>query len=473
MAQEIRNQLKPAFAILGRPNVGKSTLFNRITRTRNALVADVPGVTRDVQLGVGRVGRAGYLVVDTGGIAADQGEIGELVSRQAMQALEECDAGVFVVDAREGLNATDEALARSLRRSGKPLFLAVNKSEGSDPEQLKAEYSRLGLGEPWPVSAAHGHGVDDLVEAVTAGWTLHEEAEAARDPETIRVAIVGRPNVGKSTLVNRMLGEERMITCDMPGTTHDSVTIPHHRHGRDYLLIDTAGIRRKAKVTDVVEKFSAVKTLQAIELAQVVVVVLDAQEALTDQDLAVLGSVLEVGRSLVVVINKWDGLQPDQRAEIQRQVDRRLEFVDFAVVRTISALHGTGVGELFGDIEAAWKSGRIEVPTPLLTDLLYRALEAHNPPLVNGRRIKLRYAHMGGKNPPIVVIHGNQVDSVPATYKRYLSSFFRKALKLVGTPVQIELRQGENPFEGRKNVLTARQVKKRQRLREHIRKRGS
>lgn len=471
MTQELRNQAKPAFAILGRPNVGKSTLFNRITRTRNALVADVPGVTRDVQLGVGRVGRAGYLVVDTGGIASDQGELGEMVSRQAMQALEECAAGVFVVDAREGLNATDEALAKSLRRSGKPLFLAVNKAEGSDAASLRAEFSRLGLGQPWPVSAAHGLGVEELVAAVTASWPRREETETEHDPDTVRVAIVGRPNVGKSTLVNRMLGEERMITCDMPGTTHDSVTVPLTRHGRNYTLIDTAGIRRRSRVTDVVEKFSAVKTLQAIDLAQVVVVVLDARDSLTEQDLTVLGAVLEVGRSLVVAVNKWDGLPPEQRAEMHRQIDRRLEFVDFAEVRTISALHGTGVGELFGAIDQAWRSARIEAPTSLLTDLLYRALEAHTPPLINGRRIKLRYAHMGGRNPPTIIIHGNQTESVPGSYRRYLSNFYRKALKLVGTPVVIELRQGENPFEGRRNVLTARQVKKRQRLREHIRKR--
>jgi len=471
MSQEIRNHAKPAFAILGRPNVGKSTLFNRITRTRNALVADVPGVTRDVQLGVGRVGRAGYLVVDTGGISSDQGELGELVSRQAMQALEECAAGVFVVDAREGLNATDEALAKSLRRSGKPLFLAVNKAEGSDVITLRAEFSRLGLGQPWPISAAHGQGIDELVAAITKGWPAPEDVETAHDPETIRVAIVGRPNVGKSTLVNRMVGEERMITCDMPGTTHDSVTVPLTRHGRNYTLIDTAGIRRKSKVIDVVEKFSAVKTLQSIDLAQVVVEVLDARDSLTEQDLTVLGAVLEVGRSLVVAINKWDGLPPDQRTEVIRQVDRRLEFMDFAEVRTISALHGTGVGDLFVDIEAAWKSSRIEAPTSLLTDLLYRATEAHTPPLVNGRRIKLRYAHMGGRNPPTIIIHGNQTESVPGSYRRYLSNFYRKALKLVGTPVAIELRQGENPFEGRRNELTPRQVKKRQRLREHIRKR--
>lgn len=469
MTFEIRNQVKPAFAIIGRPNVGKSTLFNRITRTRNALVADVPGVTRDVQLGIGRVGRAGYLVVDTGGIAADLGELGELVSAQAMLALEECVAGVFVVDGREGLNAVDEALARALRRSGKPLFLAVNKTEDGDLPALRAEYSCLGLGMPYPVSGAHGQGIEALVAAVTADWPTLDDAPLTGG---VRVAIVGRPNVGKSTLTNRMLGEDRMITCDMPGTTHDSVAVPLNRHGREYTLIDTAGIRRRSRVIDVVEKFSAVKTLQAIDLAQVVVVVMDARDSLTEQDLSVLGLVLEVGRSLVIAVNKWDGLAPELRAEMQRQLDRRLDFVDFAEVRIISALHGTGVGELFASIDTAYTSSQIEVPTSLLTDLLYKALEAHSPPLVHGRRIKLRYAHMGGRNPPMIVIHGNQTESVPGSYKRYLANFFRKSLKLTGTPVMIELRQGENPFEGRRNQLTARQLKKRNRLRDHVKKKG-
>jgi GTP-binding protein len=469
MALELRQQLKPAFAIIGRPNVGKSTLFNRITRTRDALVADVPGVTRDVKLGVGRVGRAAYLVVDTGGITED-GELAAAVTRQALHALDECAAGVFVVDAREGLTATDEELARQLRRSGKPIFLAVNKAESMNPDLLRGEYSGLGLGEAFPISAAHGVGVEDLVATVTAGWPRLADLEREEEAGGIRVAIVGRPNVGKSTLVNRMLGEERMITADLPGTTHDSVAVPLERHGRRYTLIDTAGIRRRSRVTDVVEKFSAVKTLQAIDLAQVVVVVLDARESLAEQDLTVLGGVLEVGRSLVVAVNKWDGMSSEAREEMKRQLDRRIEFVDFAETRYISALHGTGVGELFGAIDDAHRSAYIEVQTSDLTELLYRALEAHNPPLVNGRRIKLRYAHMGGKNPPTIIIHGNQTEHVPDSYRRYLASFYRKALRLIGTPVKIEFKQGENPFHGRKNPLTKRQIKKRQRLRAHIRK---
>jgi len=471
MALELRQQLKPAFAIIGRPNVGKSTLFNRITRTRDALVADVPGVTRDVKLGVGRIGRAAYLVVDTGGIA-DEGELAAVVTKQALQALDECAAGVFVVDAREGLTATDEELARQLRRSGKPIFLAVNKAESLNPDLLRAEYAGLGLGIPYPVSAAHGGGVDELVAAVTQDWPRVDELEREAADAGVRVAIVGRPNVGKSTLVNRMLGEERMITADLPGTTHDSVAVPLERRGRGYLLIDTAGIRRRSRVTDVVEKFSAVKTLQAIDLAQVVVVVLDAREPLSEQDLSVLGGVLEVGRSLVVAINKWDGMSNDAREEMKRQLDRRLEFVDFAETRFISALHGTGVGELFEALDAAHRSAYVEVQTSDLTELLYRAVEAHNPPLVNGRRIKLRYAHIGGKNPPTIIIHGNQTDSVPDSYRRYLASFYRKALRLIGTPVKIEFKHGDNPFHGRKNPLTKRQIKKRQRLRAHVRKKG-
>jgi len=469
LSLELRQQLKPAFAIIGRPNVGKSTLFNRITRTRDALVADVPGVTRDVKLGVGRIGRAAYLVVDTGGIT-DEGELAAAVTQQALQALDECAAGVFVVDAREGLTATDEELARQLRRSGKPILLAVNKAESMNPDLVRAEYASLGLGDPHPVSAAHGSGVEELVAAVTRDWPRQDELAEEEAASGVRVAIVGRPNVGKSTLVNRMLGEERMLTADLPGTTHDSVAVPLERHGRHYTLIDTAGIRRRSRVTDVVEKFSAVKTLQAIDLAQVVVVVLDARESLSEQDLTVLGGVLEVGRSLVVAVNKWDGMSVEAREEMKRQIDRRLEFVDFAEIRFISALHGTGVGELFEAIEAAHRSAYIEVQTSDLTELLYRAIESHNPPLVNGRRIKLRYAHMGGKNPPTIIIHGNQTDSVPDSYRRYLASFYRKALRLVGTPVKIEFKHGDNPFHGRKNPLTKRQIKKRQRLRAHIRK---
>jgi len=467
MALDIRRDAKPALALLGRPNVGKSTLFNRLTRTRDALVADVPGVTRDIKVGVGKVGRAAYLVVDTGGIDEVADPLATRISQQALHALEECAAGLMLLDGRAGLTPADRTLAQHLRRSNKPLFVAINKAEGLDSDTLTAEFAELGL-PSFAISSAHGSGVAAMIESITAEWLEPPDATTATDTG-IRVAICGRPNVGKSTLTNRMLGEQRMTTADLPGTTHDSVAIPMQRHGRDYTLIDTAGLRRKSRVSDVIEKFSAVKALQAIDLAHVVLVVLDAREGLSDQDLSVLGSVIECGRSLVIAVNKWDGLAPDLREEMRRQVDRRLEFVNFAKIHHISALHGTGVGDLFDTIDAAWRSAFVEVPTKVLTDLLERAIEQHSPPLVRGRRIKLRYAHFGGKNPPTIVIHGTQTDEVPDTYRRYLANFYRHALRLVGTPVRIEFKFGENPFEGRRNPLTKRQVEKRRRLLRHVR----
>jgi GTPase len=468
MTLDIRRDTKRAVALLGRPNVGKSTLFNRLTRTRDALVADIPGVTRDVKVGIGRLGHGGYLVVDTGGIDNTGSVLAPQITQQALLALEECEVGLLLIDGREGITSADRELAQQLRKSNKPLYLAVNKTEGREAEAVAAEFAELGIHPVFAISASHGAGVVGMIEAITADW-ISEDPQP--DTETgIRVAICGRPNVGKSTLVNRMLGEQRMITADLPGTTHDSVAIPLERHGDLYTLIDTAGLRRKSKVTDVVEKFSAIKSIQAIDLAHVVVVLLDAREGLSEQDLTVLGSVVECGRSLVIAVNKLDGLAPDLREEMKREMDRRLDFVDFATVHTISALHGTGVGELFDSIKAAWRSAHVDVPTKLLTDLLEVALERHSPPLVHGRRIKLRYAHFGGKNPPTIIIHGSQTDEVPVSYQRYLSNFFRNALKLVGTPVRIQFKYGDNPFEGRHNVLTRRQIQKRQRLVRHTKK---
>ncbi|MGE0334269.1 MAG: ribosome biogenesis GTPase Der [Gammaproteobacteria bacterium] len=467
MALDISRDAKPALALLGRPNVGKSTLFNRLTRTRDALVADVPGVTRDIKVGVGRVGRAAYLVVDTGGIDDSDDPLATKVSQQAVSALEESAAGLLMVDGRAGLTAADRALAEALRRSNRPLYLAINKAEGGDADLLCAEFADLGL-RAFAISSAHGTGVHAMIDEITAEWLEPPEASAEKD-RSIRVAICGRPNVGKSTLTNRMLGEPRMITADLPGTTHDSVAIPLTRHGREYTLIDTAGLRRRSRVTDVVEKFSAIKSLQAIDLAHVVLVLLDAREGVSEQDLSVLGTVVECGRSLVIAVNKWDGLDHGLRDEMRRQLDRRLEFVDFAAIHFISALHGTGVGDLFATIDAAYRSAHVEVPTKRLTDLLERAVEQHSPPLVHGRRIKLRYAHFGGKNPPTIVIHGTQTDEVPDSYRRYLANFYRHALRLVGTPVRIEFKFGDNPFEGRKNPLTKRQVQKRRRLIRHVR----
>jgi GTP-binding protein len=466
MSFDLEKYVKPAFAIVGRPNVGKSTLFNRITRTRDALVADTPGVTRDVRLGVGRIGPAAYLVVDTGGVEEGTAGLDELVGKRALAAALECEAILFMVDGRDGPTATDETLAAELRKSGKRVFLAVNKTEGRDGELAATEFSALGLGEVYPISAAHGLGVEDLILEITRDWT-EPQPETENEEDGVRVAIVGRPNVGKSTLVNRMLGEDRMITFDQPGTTQDSVAIPFERRGKRYTLIDTAGLRRRARVSETVEKFSAIKTLQAIDGCNVVVLVLDAQASLAEQDLTVLGNVLDCGRSLVIAINKWDGLPTDQREEVKRQVDRRLNFADFAEIRYISALHGTGVGDLFGAIDAAWRSANVSVPTNVLTNMLIDAVESHQPPLVRGRRIKLRYAHFGAKNPPTIIIHGNQTEDVPDSYRRYLASFFRRALKLTGTPVRIEFRSGDNPFAGRRNTLTPRQVHKRRRLMRH------
>ncbi len=466
MTLDIRREAKPALAIVGRPNVGKSTLFNRLTRSRDALVADIPGVTRDVKVGLGRLGSANYLVVDTGGITDNADLLADQIASQALAAIEDCAAALFLVDMRAGLSAADEQLARQLRKTGKPIFIAANKAEGTDAADATAEFARLGLGQVYAISAAHGVGVGHLIDAITAPWVTESEAAPERDT-SVRVAICGRPNVGKSTLVNRMLGENRMITSDLAGTTHDSVAIPMERHGREYTLIDTAGLRRKGRVSDVIEKFSAIKALQAIDLAQVVVAVLDARDGISEQDLTVLGAVIECGRSLIIAVNKWDGLSAETRDAMRRDLDRRLDFCDFAEVCFISALHGTGVGELFDLIDAAYTSAHVDVPTRVLTDLLETALERHNPPLVRGRRIKLRYAHFGGKNPPTVIIHGTQTDEVPESYRRYLANFFRNALKLVGTPVRIDFKYGENPFEGRRNPLNRRQVQKRRRLMRH------
>jgi GTP-binding protein len=461
----------PVVAIVGRPNVGKSTLFNQLTRSRQALVADQPGLTRDRQYGRARVGVRPWIVVDTGGLTESEEGLEPLVARQVLQAVEEADLVLLVVDGRAGLTPGDETTVQRLRHYGKPVLLVVNKTEGLEPQTAVAEFHRLGLGEPHAVSAAHGHGTADLVEAVESALPSVDPHALAPETEGVRVAVVGRPNVGKSTLVNRMVGEERMLTFDAPGTTRDSVEVPFARDGRPYVLIDTAGVRRRARVEERIEKFSVVKTLQAIEAANVVVLLLDARDGVAEQDLHLLGHVLEAGRALVLVINKWDGLAPDERARVKAELDRRLAFVDFARPHFISALHGSGVGELFAAIDRAAAAATRKMPTPLLTRLLQDAVAAHAPPLVRGRRIKLRYAHQGGQQPPVVVIHGNQADQLPDSYRRYLTRRFREALDLEGTPVRIELRTGTNPFAGRRNELTPRQARHRQRMVRHARKR--
>ena len=462
---------RPTIGIVGRPNVGKSTLFNRLTRSRSALVADVPGLTRDPKVGIGRLGSAGYIVVDTGGIdETAEDALSAQVARQALAVARECDAVILVVDGRSGLNVSDELLAAELRRAGVRAVLAVNKCEGLDANLVTGEFQRLGLADVRAISAAHGEGVVDLIEALTDGWRPASDYGGDPADARTRLAVVGRPNVGKSTLVNRILGEERMITADLPGTTRDSVDTDFSRHGRDYCIVDTAGLRRKSRTHGVAEKFSAVQTLQALDRANVVLLVLDARDGVTEQDLTLLGMILDSGRALVVVINKWDGLDADQRARVKSELDRRLRFARFAEVRFISALHGSGVGDLFGAIDTAAAAASRSHKTHDLTSLLGEAVAAHQPPLVHGRRIKLRYAHMGGANPPTIVIHGNQVESLPGSYKRYLENYFREALELVGTPVQLEFRQGDNPYAGRRNKLTPRQQNKRRRLMRHVKK---
>ncbi len=454
----------PVIALVGRPNVGKSTLFNRLTRTRDALVANRPGLTRDRQYGIGRIGPRPYVAVDTGGLTGEESGLDGLLAKQVWLAIEEADHVLFMVDAREGLTPGDIEVAERLRRLAKPCTLVVNKSDGLAPELAEAEFHALGLGEPVAIAAVHGRGVTQLMDQVLAAWPENETVDSPEGPEGVAVAIVGRPNVGKSTLVNRMLGEERVLTFDEPGTTRDSIFIPFQRDGQSYTLIDTAGVRRRSRITDVVEKFSIIKTLQAIERAQIVLLLVDARQGISEQDATLVGHVLESGRGLILVINKWDGLTPEQRQQVRDDLDRKLSFLDFAQRHFISALHGSGVGNLFGTIAQVHANAFRKLPTPELTRVLAAAVAEHQPPVVNGHRIKLRYAHQGGQNPPIIVIHGNQTESLPEAYRRFLTNRFREAFHLEGTPIRIELRSGENPFEGRTNELTPRQVRKRRRL---------
>lgn len=465
--------MKPVIALVGRPNVGKSTLFNNLTRSRDALVADYAGLTRDRQFGIGRVGDRPYLVVDTGGLSGNDQGIDSEMAQQVRTAIDECDAVLFLVDARDGLNGADENIAAYLRQCGKPVTLVVNKTDGVDAEVVTSEFHELGLGKPWPIAASHGRGVRSLITEVLQAFPQEEGSldEEEQDERGIRVAIIGRPNVGKSTLVNRILGEERVVVFDMPGTTRDSIYIPFERDGQNYTLIDTAGVRRRARVREAIEKFSVIKTLQAITDANVVIMVLDAREGISEQDAHLLGHVMEAGRALVIAINKWDGLAQEQKEKIRRELQVKLPFLDFARIHFISALHGTGVGELYASLKKAYASAMRKFSTPELTELLEALMFNHQPPLVRGRRIKLRYAHQGGKNPPIIVIHGNQVDAIPNSYKRYLENGFRKYLKLEGTPIRIEFKGGENPYAGKKNQLSKRQIARKQRLVSFVKKR--
>jgi GTPase len=439
----------PTLVLVGRPNVGKSTLFNRLTKTRDALVADLPGLTRDRHYGRGVIGDFPYLVVDTGGFEplADTGILMEM-ARQTLLAIDEADVIVFLVDGRQGLAPQDKVIADRLRRSGRPVFLAVNKTEGMNRAIVSAEFHELALGDPLSISSAHGEGVRDLVNLALENFAPEPEPDEVQDPglRTPKVAIVGRPNVGKSTLVNALLGEQRVIAFDEPGTTRDSIYIDLERNGKKYTIIDTAGVRRRGKVFEAVEKFSVIKTMQAIDDANVVVLVVDAQDGITEQEAHIAAFILESGRALVVAVNKWDGLDLDRRDWIKREIDRKLQFLDFAKFHYISALKGTGLNELLRSVDDAYKSAMAKLPTPRLTRLLEEAIQQHQPPISKGIRPKLRYAHQGGMNPPIIVIHGNHVDDVKQSYVRFLEGVFRKAFELSGTPLRVQFKQGSNPF---------------------------
>ena len=507
----------PVVALVGRPNVGKSTLFNRLTRTRDALVADFPGLTRDRKYGQAHLAGHDFIVIDTGGIDGTEEGVEEKMAEQSLLAIEEADIVLFLVDARAGLTSADIGIANYLRqRQNKTTVVVANKVDGIDADSHCAEFYQLGLGEIAQIAASQGRGITSLMEHVLAPFAeqMAEDAEKTEesaventdvfsevtefdewdedfdfsneedtalldeelaqeqtpDNQNIKIAIVGRPNVGKSTLTNRILGEDRVVVYDMPGTTRDSIYIPMERDGQNYTLIDTAGVRKRGKVHLAVEKFSVIKTLQAIQDANVVLLVIDARENISDQDLSLLGFILNAGRSLVIVVNKWDGLDTDVKDRVKSELDRRLDFIDFARVHFISALHGSGVGNLFDSVKEAYECATQKMTTSLLTRILQIAVDEHQPPMISGRRVKLKYAHPGGYNPPIIVIHGNQVDKLPDSYKRYLSNHFRRSLKIIGSPIRLQFQEGNNPFAGRRNKLTPNQLRKRKRLMKFIKK---
>ncbi len=461
--------MKPVIALVGRPNVGKSTLFNQLTRSRDALVAELPGLTRDRKYGHGRLGERPFMVIDTGGIGEGLEGVVAPITDQARAALEEADLVFFLVDGRAGINSADEELAAQLRVLDKPVHLVVNKTDGLDPEVASADFHALGFPRLHAIAAAHGRGVRGLIEESLADFPV-AEPESAEEGEETRVAILGRPNVGKSTLLNRMLGEERVVVYDEAGTTRDAIHVPLERAGRRYLLIDTAGVRRRGRVFEAVEKFSVIKAMQAVEAAEVVVLVVDAREGMTDQDQHLLAHVLEAGRSVVVALNKWDGLSQDFRLRVRQQLGEQLGFAPWIRVQFTSALHGTGVGDLYELIDRAKASAFPKVSTGRLTRLLEDLVSEHSPPMIGRHRPKLRYAHIGGGNPPRIVIHGNKVEALPDGYRRYLENRFRQLLELEGTPVRVEFKSGRNPWEGKSNPLTPRQRKRRKRLLRHNRR---
>lgn len=462
----------PVIALVGRPNVGKSTLFNRLTKSRDALVAEIAGLTRDRKYGEGKVGEKPFIVIDTGGISGEEEGIDEAMASQSYLAIQEADIVFFMVDAGAGVLPADRMIAEHLRKNGKEAYLVANKIDGKNPDVVLGDFYELGLGEPLAIAAAHNRGVTALIEYVLDNldggsseetstddeddWNyvweedddghMHEITHEELDVKGTKIAIVGRPNVGKSTLVNRMLGEDRVVVFDQAGTTRDSIYIPFERHGREYTLIDTAGIRRRKNITEAAEKFSIIKTLQAIQDCHVCILVLDARTGLVEQDLHMLSFVLNSGRALVLAVNKWDGLDNEVRERIKDEIDRRFDFLTFADIHFISALHGTGVGHLYESVDQAFDSAMGKWQTNMLTRILEDALASHQPPVVRNRRPKPRYAHQGGSNPPLLVIHGNLVNELPDDYKRYLANTFRRVLDIRGTPIRVEFRQGDNPF---------------------------
>lgn len=457
----------PVIALVGRPNVGKSTLFNRLTRSRDALVANYPGLTRDRKYGEGTFENRRFIVIDTGGISGEEEGIDSAMAEQSLLAIQEADIVLFIVDSRAGLNPADYTIAKHLRVNNKKTWLVANKIDGMDPDIALAPFYELGLGEVFATTATHGRGVRSMMETVLEDIPENIDEEQQEEAKGIKIAVVGRPNVGKSTLVNRLLGEDRVVVYDEPGTTRDSVYINYERHDKPYTLIDTAGVRRRKNMDLMVEKFSIVKTMQAISDANVVILVMDASEGVVEQDLHLMGTAIEAGRALVIALNKWDGLDDSHKQYVKNELERRLRFVDFADIHFISALHGTGVGHLYKSIEDAYRSATDKFSTNYLTRILEDAVREHQPPMINGRRIKLRYAHPGGHNPPIIVIHGNQTEEVPGHYVKYLEKTYRRVLDLHGTPIRIEFRTSDNPFSGKKNQLTARQLSKKKRLMAH------
>lgn len=461
----------PTLVLVGRPNVGKSTLFNRLTGTRDALVADFAGLTRDRQYGTGVFEGQIFAVVDTGGLMPESRDpLAGLAEAQAQMALQEADRVLFLVDAHAGAMPADQAIAQALRKLGKPVVLVVNKAEGQTQAVAGADFFVLGMGQPLTISAEHGHGVAGLLREALHGLAVVSELDD-EDDGVARVAVIGRPNVGKSTLINRLLGEERLLAADLPGTTRDSIAVPFEFDGQRYTLIDTAGVRRRSKVWETVEKFSIVKTLQAIERASVVIAVVDAQNDIGEQDARLLGLVAQRGRAIVLAVNKWDGLAPDEREQVKYRVQLKFPFIDYAPVVFTAAKFGSGLRELMESVQAAYESTTRDLSTGEINRVLEQAVQAHQPPAVLGRRIKLRYAHQGGSNPPLIVVHGNQTEKLPTAYKRYLANRFRDAFKLVGVPLLLNFKTGDNPFKGRKNVLTDRQIKKKRRLMARVKSR--